>query len=167
MKKSVHYIKNLSIKSIRDFILDQGVSEGDSLALNQTNFDELVLEYRKTYQEGLQVPYYLMRVLIKEDLEHQTPVNRIKLIRNDESRFEEDYNIVHKIEAGPDQSHAYDEIYRCGYCGDVVDGQGNAFDSKTRLFKISVFDKFEGTIQLQLVEGKCCINRSPHSRGTR
>ena len=62
------YIKDgITIKALRDFILDNGVSERDVIFLHFVDFDNIVLEYRATYNEAIQIPYTIIGVLIKED----------------------------------------------------------------------------------------------------
>jgi serine/threonine protein kinase len=46
-------------------------------------------------------------------------------------------------------------IYRCGYCGNVIDSDGSKLDSHTRDYNIKVFEKF-GPSVVELGEGYCC-----------
>jgi len=41
---TLHYIRQVTIKSLRDYILDNGLTENDTLLLNRENFDDIVLE---------------------------------------------------------------------------------------------------------------------------
>lgn len=40
-----HYISKITIKSLRDYILDANISDIDTILLNQVDFDNIVLEY--------------------------------------------------------------------------------------------------------------------------
>ena len=51
----------------RDFILDNGLTESDTLLLNQVDFDDLAIEYRKTYNDSIFIPYFLLRILVQDD----------------------------------------------------------------------------------------------------
>lgn len=61
------YIEKITIKALRDFILDNGVSDRDVIFLHFVDFDNIVLEYRATYDEGIQIPFTVIGVLVKED----------------------------------------------------------------------------------------------------
>jgi len=158
-KTTIHYIGNrILIKSIRDFIIDNKLGVKDSILLNPRNYDDIILEYRATYKESINIPYYLLRVLIKEDTDSQVPEERIGLLKNDGNRTVKDYQKNELEKNQPDESHKYDIIYRCGWCGNIVDFDGSEFDAHTRLFKIKIHQKFRDTIVERKVNGKCCPN---------
>lgn len=152
---SLHYIgEKITIKAIRDFILDFEISECDTIFLNSENFDDIVLEHRDTYNQSLSVPYYLLRILVMEDTRHHIPSNRIGVVKNDVNRYEDDYQMLDSS----DESFRYDTIYRCGWCGNVVDSNGAEFSSEERAFKIKIHLKYRETITEIHVDGKCCPN---------
>ncbi len=149
----LHSLKGgITIKAIRDSILDFKLNENDSIILNSWNFDDIVIEYRETYQESISVPFFLLRILIKEDNEKIVPLNKIGIIRNDVYRSEYDYN----NQASPNENYKYEHIYRCGFCGNIVDYDGSEFDGETRQFKINIFEKYKDTITVTHVYGNCC-----------
>lgn len=79
-----HYIgKNITILALRDFILDQGLSEDDKIHLHQTNFDDIIIEYRDTYKSSIYDPYFLLGVSVTKDPFKTVPVNRIGILIND------------------------------------------------------------------------------------
>lgn len=156
LELSIHHIGVINIKSLRDYILDSSLSEDDTITLNQRDFDALALEYRRTYNEGIDVPFYLLRVLIKEDETIRVHVGKIKVIKNDEERDYEDYL---NIKEDPDTQYKYDNIYRCGYCGNIVDFDGREFSDDKRRFKIGILEKFEKTVKQTSVHGACCRDR--------
>jgi hypothetical protein len=153
---TIHHLGVIRIKSLRDYILDNSLGEDDTITLNQRDFDALALEYRRTYNEGIDVPFNLLRVLIKEDESLRVHVGKIKVIKNDEERDYEDYL---NIEEDLDAQYKYDNIYRCGYCGNVVDFDGKEFSDDTRRFKIGILEKFEKTVKQTSVHGACCRDR--------
>lgn len=77
----------LTIKSIRDFIIDNDLTEKDTIILNELNFDDLVLEHRETYQESMVVPFFLLSVLITTNPTNEISLDQIKIIKNDLQRL--------------------------------------------------------------------------------
>lgn len=155
-RPTLHYIKRITIISLRDFILDNNLTENDTLILNQFDFDNLAVEYRETYNESIFVPYFLLRVLIREDNFNKIPLNRVGIIKDDNTRFENDFDP--KVTNQPNENFKYETIYRCGWCGNIVDFDGSEFDSSTRLFKIDILEKFKNTVSIKHTNGKCCPN---------
>lgn len=159
-KTSLHYIGSVTIKSIKDFILDKTLTDRDTILLNRVNYDQIVLEYRTTYNESITVPYFLLQILVKEDNTNKVPVNRIGLIVDDTSRSDNDFEqftngtSVNTI----DENYSDEIIYRCGYCGNIVDFDGSEYDNQTRQFKIKILEKFRSTVTVKNVAGKCCPN---------
>ena len=69
------------------------------------------------------------------DAEYQTPIVRIIDLETDPKN---------------------EIIYRCGYCGNVVQADGAEFDSRTRLAKIETLERHKN--KEQVVHGACCPN---------
>lgn len=149
----VKYIApQISIKTLKNFILDNGLTENDTLVLNTYNFDEIVLEYRKVYDEGITVPYFLLGVLIKDDEDNIVPLGRIGLLKDDfESR--QDPSSVYEAEFSD-----WDVAYRCGYCGNIVDESGYELTGDERSKTIRYIEKYENPI-VKHVHGRCCRDR--------
>ena len=146
----------IDIKTLRNFILDNDISEHDTITLNQINFDNIVLEYRNSYNEGIPIPYYLLSVLIEDDTTGQVRHNTIGVIKNN-NYISDDYESFNNEEIN--SAHSYDDIYRCGWCGNVVDHDGKEFDADTRLFKIKIYETYQSTISLSVINGACCKDR--------
>lgn len=161
---TLHKIEEgISIKSLRDFILDMSLTEHDTILLHQYNYDDIMLEYREAYKESLNGKYYIISVLILEDIRSSVPQNRIGVIKNDYNRYKNDYKSESfKVINTPDDSYAYDVIYRCGWCGNVVDFDGAEFDPEIRAFKIKTHQKFKHTITEIKVNGYCCREKHSH-----
>lgn len=155
---TLFYIGNITIKSLRDFILDNNLTDHDTLMLNQVDFDNIIIEFRAIYNEGIIIPYYLIGVLIEVDSLGRVPFNRIGIIKDDNNRFENDYT-QDKLDQ-PNDDFKYETIYRCGWCGNVVDFDGSEFDSSTRQFKIDIYEKYKDTLSVKRINGMCCANRS-------
>lgn len=52
-KPTVYNIGKITIKSLRDFILDNDITEIDSLVINQIDFDNLAIEFHSTIYNSL------------------------------------------------------------------------------------------------------------------
>lgn len=156
-KITIHHIGQQSIKSIRNFILDTGLAESDTLLLHPSDFDNLALEYRQTYKLSIEVPYFLLSVLIQEDKTAKVPINKVGLIKEYSKRFENDFDS--KLVNQPNEKIAFETIYRCGWCGNVVDFNGCELDNTTRQFKINILEKYRDSLKVKQINGECCPNR--------
>lgn len=76
------YKPNVSLEKIKDFVLDQGLRDSDAILLNPETFDELVINYRKQYKESIQIPFYLLGVLITEDHSKKLGLNVLGVIKD-------------------------------------------------------------------------------------
>lgn len=148
MRESV-IIKNLSIKSLRDIILDYKVTKFDTIILHPNDYDEIAVEYRETYQECMLQPYYLIETLITFGDTRISP-GTIKISRNS--------NIRQVIQPEEELSPPFYEVYRCGWCGNVVAYNGALLSPSSRIEQIIVIEKFGSEIQHIKVHGACCHN---------
>jgi len=81
MKPEIKYIgKQITIEALKDFIVDTESFKEKVILLNSQNFDDIVLEHRDFYGESMEVPFYLIGVLITEDETKKVPLNRIGVI---------------------------------------------------------------------------------------
>ena len=147
------YLGDFSIKSIRNFILDNKVVAGSCITLNSNNFDDLASDYRDAYRKSLEEPFVLIGVLVEEDVSGKIPENRI-LVDQESKRLLE-------IQEAENAIPYEDEIiYRCGWCGNVVDFDGSELDAILRSRKISSLQKFGSDIEIHRVHGTCCPHQS-------
>ena len=56
--------EKITIKYLRDFILDDSITTEDTILVHPRDFDEIIIEYRKTYEEPIRIPFILLDVLI-------------------------------------------------------------------------------------------------------
>jgi len=49
---------NITLKTIRDYILDHSVTESDTIYLHSQNFDDLAFEHRATYGKSIPIPFF-------------------------------------------------------------------------------------------------------------
>ena len=140
------YIGRVSLMSIRNFIIDNQLSEMDTVRLHHKNFDSFVLEYREYYGESMKLPFFMFDTRIEEDTKSQVPADRVMVVV-DESR-------PTRIEI--ENEPIYATIYRCGFCGNIVDSSGSEFDSETRREKIKILEDKKNVVTQQHVRGDCC-----------
>lgn len=144
---SLHSVGNrVCLDSIRNLILDHGSGGPDLVLLNQQDFDELVLEHRDRYGNGAPDPYILLEVRIAEDIARATPRNRVQLVVDGAAL--DDLN----SEPGLGQS----VVYRCGYCGDLVNDEGTALLGRERSKSIWAIERAHAPAIVHAVLGRCC-----------
>lgn len=153
MRPELKYIgKEITIKAIRDYILDAGLTESNTVLLNSQNFDDIVLEHLDFYRESIDIPYHIVGILVSEDKSAKIPLNRIGIITG--SYFEYQNFVYEKSFDLYDGENAY----RCGYCGSIVDQDGNELFDEERNRIIKYIQNFEGAIVIK-AHGKCCKNK--------
>ncbi|MTI31417.1 hypothetical protein [Xanthovirga aplysinae] len=151
MEPTFKYIgKQITIKKLRDFIIDNKLTENDSILLHTLDFDNIVLEYKEFYKESLIEPFLILNVLIKEDARREIPFNRIGILKNDFRSVRTKTEINYDLYEG-------EVAYRCGLCGNIIDDQGNDLIGPERERIINYLEKFPNpTVKHKL--GKCCPN---------
>lgn len=88
MKIKTARLTPITIKSIRNFILDNEIDENKIIILNKYNFDDLILEHLDFYKTSATFPYKIITVLIEEDPFNEIPINTIGVIND----FDYDFN---------------------------------------------------------------------------
>lgn len=154
MKPEIKYIgKQITIKTLKDFITDSGLSEDKTILLHSRNFDDIILEYRDFYNESMLIPYFLLGILIEEDESRKVPVNRIGIVQ------EEHFDIISNKNY-EDNFDLYDgeNAYRCTHCGSIVDSKGNEMFDDDRDRVIRYIENYENPI-VNYTSGKCCKDR--------
>lgn len=139
------YIGRIGLMSIRNFILDNQLSEIETIRLQPKNFDSFVLDYREYYGESMKLPFFMFDTRIEEDTKSQVPADRVMVV--DESR-------PTRIEI--ENEPIYSTIYRCGFCGNVVDSDGSEFEPDTRRKKVRILEDKKNLVTQQHVRGRCC-----------
>jgi len=142
--------KQITIKYIRDYILDNHITEYDTIVMNMLDFDDIILEHRDTYGTSINNPFYLLKVLIVPDEGRRIDRNQLKVIRNDSRQ------IKHEDEGDEITEQT---VYRCGWCGNIVDYDGSKLSSETRDYHIAVLQKYGDGISRQ-VHGYCCKHKN-------
>ncbi len=142
----VKYIGEIRLKSIRDFIIDNRLAETTAITLHQRNFDDIVLEYRDFYGESIEIPFIYLGVRIMEDETNKTPQDRIRVVYYEPLEPSESINLE-------------EIIYRCGWCGNVVDFDGERLDPQIKSEKIALLEKYRNELTIKSTTGYCCIDK--------
>mgnify|MGYP001250014023 CR=1 FL=1 len=145
----IKFIKEINLKSLRDAILDNGIRETDAIFLHPSDFDDIACEHRDTYKESIAYPFFLLGVFIGTNEKMIVPPTEIRIERNIQIPQ------VQKIEEIEDYP-PFDSVYRCGWCGNVVDYDGKLLTSEAREEHIRVLEKFKKEINEIAVNGDCC-----------
>ena len=83
-KPKIKYIgKTITYRLLRDTILDENLTENDTIILNSKNFDDIVIEYLEDYGKSMTFPHLLLGVLIREKDGESIPENRIGILKDD------------------------------------------------------------------------------------
>ncbi|WP_336689198.1 MULTISPECIES: hypothetical protein [unclassified Chryseobacterium] len=93
MKVKTFRLKPITIKSIRDFILDHEINENQVIILNKYNFDDIVLEHLNFYKVSATFPYKIITVLIEEDPFDKIAINYVGVINDYDYDFNYDANL--------------------------------------------------------------------------
>jgi hypothetical protein len=136
--------RKIDFRHFRNYILDNNVTERDTRLLNAENFDNLVLEHRGIYKEGIAVSFYFLRVLINEDIQGHTSLNRIQIVRENPARYERD--VDPKVRKGREFESLSSEdkkIYQCHQCGNIVNANGSLVRNDARAKKTGILEKFK------------------------
>lgn len=136
--------RTVNLKSVRDFILDEGVSEKDAILLHPADFDELALEHRAAYGESLVLPFVFLGVELRVDETSITPRGRV--------RIERDGNVIVDDERLP-----VDPVYRCGCCGHVLNQEGYILNGWDRYYSIRAMNNALSPAIIKTTLCKTCL----------
>ena len=151
----------ITIKTVRNYILDEKLSPQDKIYLHPDNYDDLILEHRKTYSKTAQKPYYLISVLLDTSKNVLVAFNTIHVKKNKNKTPRLTQIELEEQEKESEYSSALDEIfYRCGWCGNVVESDGSLLNDDIREYKISLLRKYENELSVYKVHGDCCPHES-------
>lgn len=74
--------QRITYRLLRNIILDENLTEDDTIILNSKNLDDIILEFLKDYKESMNFPHILLGVLIREADGEKIPVNKIGILKN-------------------------------------------------------------------------------------
>ncbi|WP_419213086.1 hypothetical protein ACNR9Q_02835 [Maribacter sp. X9] len=150
-KPEIKYIgKKITYRLLRDIILDENLTEDDTIILNSKNFDDVVIEYLEYYGYSMTFPHLLLGVLIREANGETIPQNRIGILKDDEESVRIDNSNEFEYYDG-------EIVYRCGWCGNIVDEKGKELEGYNRERAINYIENFKTSI-VKHTNGNCCPN---------
>lgn len=152
----LHYIgRVINLRSLRDFIVDSRISEGASILLHSEDWDQIRLDYRNSYQTAMPAPFKFLGVSMGLDLNATTPKNRIRLVRD---HFGEGDGVLTEEEES-ELPPAYDMVYRCGWCGNIIGEDGRCIEGRERLSMIDSIEHPTYPAEVGHLTGECCRNK--------
>lgn len=147
----VIYLSEITLKKIRDSILDHNISESDTIYLHQHDFDDIALQYRQTYGVSIELPFYFVGVHLTTSEKVFVSKGKLRIQRGDS-------HPKHLITKEKELYPPFERIYRCGWCGNIVDYDGSLLNNAARNERIRVLENFKYEVKQITVNGKCCPN---------
>jgi hypothetical protein len=144
--------KKINLRAVKECVDVLQLTESDTLRIHPRNFDDLVEEYRDTYGHAMPDPFYMVGVLVEEAHVQDQPYDHIVAFLDDDRASRPVYNATPPSLADDDRP-----IYRCGYCGGIVDESGREVDTNTRALHIKILTA-RGHTDVQHRHGYCCRN---------
>jgi len=152
-KLGPYYIGQMSLYSLRGWIIDNSLTEADTVLLHPATLELVMNEYRQLYREAMPDPYYLLGVLIDEANGVRVPENRVVTLVGDD-RADRPIQPVDKA-AGPVDDGR--DIFRCGQCSSIINEQGEVLKGEARNYSIALL-RMRGDAGTRHVGGECCKN---------
>ena len=143
--------KPITLQSVRDWILDEKLTANDSLLLHPDDFDGLVLEYRELYGNPMPNHYLVLEVLVDESTRIPVPKGRVVVVKDDDRPG--------RLDSLPTALPRFDDdriIYRCTYCGNVINSGGGLLDFEERKVLIDWLQARRSNENVRGVAGICC-----------
>ena len=83
-KLGPYYIGQVSLTSLRGWILDSNLTRADTVLLHCSTMETVMEEYRQLYRKSMPDPYFLLGVLLEEATDVRVPENRVVALVGDE-----------------------------------------------------------------------------------
>jgi len=142
------FFKENTIHHLRDFILDNKISDTDSVSLSTEAFDEIALDYWNTYREHMEQPFIFLGVWVKPAAIMSLKNNQAGIVYDDPA----------PTPVSEKQAITYGKEYRCGWCGKLVDESGKELEGEAWQRAADRGNKFGDDIFIKTT-GKCCEHR--------
>lgn len=140
------WFEKTTIKYLKDFILDNRIPDTDSIALDEKIFDELALDFRQIYKEPIPIPFIFLGVWVKIADRGTIRYNQALIITDDPR--------PDPANEKPD-AITFEEVYRCGYCGKLLDEFGEELYGDEFELAVKRHKKYGEGIWIKSV-GRCC-----------
>ena len=140
--------KIISYKVLRDFILNNNLSTEDTIFLHSKNFDDLVIEYKDTYNQSMPSPFEILKVYVEESKDEKVPIDRIGILRYK--------NIPYETLRFNGYEYKVEEIFhRCGHCGGLINNQGKTLEG-VQWNRAANYLDHSSNPKIQHIWGDCC-----------
>lgn len=150
----VHYIRFIEIKSLASFIRNRKLNKDDTIRVSLKCFDDIALNYRETYEEGIELPFFLDGVLIEPDMGGYIKNGYLGIIKDD-------INNPSRLPIIQENILPIETVYRCGWCGKIVDNQGDEHDRDTVARLIKLIERYGDDIVERVNGRNCCYKFNP------
>jgi hypothetical protein len=151
-KPRLDYVRIITLKSIRYYVLDHKLNGEHLILLHHKNYELLSSEYRSLYKMALPIPYLVFDTPVTLDDTYHVPEGRIGITLNDEKSVQGE-----RSQAPLDINEV---VYRCGWCGSIVDFDGDELSYSEVGHKTDLLSQFGTDIEVKKITGRCCINRA-------
>lgn len=82
MSQQITLGKEISVRLLRDYIIEHKINPGDSIVVNPLNFEHLIEEARKS-PEGIAIPLKLLGIIIAKDNTASVDIGKIQIVKNE------------------------------------------------------------------------------------
>jgi len=72
----------ISVASIRSYLFAKKIDKGDSIVLNQSDYDNIIEEIKNS-DEGIDIPLNVLGVLLVKDTTGEVPAGKVQLVENE------------------------------------------------------------------------------------
>lgn len=76
-------VGKISIASIRDYLFAKKIDKGDSLILNDADYEN-ILEEIKNSDEPVDIPVNVLGVLLVKDTTGDVPAGKVQIVKNEQ-----------------------------------------------------------------------------------
>lgn len=77
------FIHNISVASIRDYIITHRVDQGDTIVLSQPDFEHVIQDIRNSSDEIPDFPLKVLGVIITQDPSDAIPIGKVQIVKNE------------------------------------------------------------------------------------
>jgi hypothetical protein len=151
------YIGKVTLSAIRGWILENSLTDQDTVLLHPVNMEAVLEDYQQLYREPMPDPYFLLGVLIEEAGKVSVPENRVVALLNDERVNRPSRPLERDNEPADDGS----DVFRCGSCGSIVNEDGVMLEGQERAHAISLLRMRDARGAVH-IHGECCQQRNEY-----
>ena len=80
LPKNMKNMEKITLDAMRNFIVENELTDSVAITLHPDSFDELVLEYLDTNGNQIERPFEILGIEILQDTTGSVPVNKVNLL---------------------------------------------------------------------------------------